>query len=1007
MATIDIQIKVIDAFGDGFGGNSAILYIKNPDSSTFTSFYNQEQETQIFTSSVTKDRLYYIFFENATNLNETSVELSLQNNQVIALPINIPSLIENNFKMYFVISDNSIETQLNDNDFDNINVFTLSQDPYNMNINSLYYKNDTNNNFYRFGYVINVTEIKPTYDTKLSFFGKSIVKHNNLIVIGDPGYDLNTNENAGCLNLYNNNQNKWEPSSNPIITLPPEINTINNFGYSVSMNETHIIVGALNSANAYLYNRNNLSNYILLNGPTTNNNVTHFGNSISLFNNVIAISASNYLSNGRVFLYDINELNLQNSQELDYNYELIPNDNDWFTDMFFGHEVKVMNNDCMITAYRHNNKGCAYYFLYDSSSNTWEEKQQIIPNDLINGSNFGITMDMNNNYAIFGCFNDIYTVNDKIYIYKKDDNNYWNTYQELNVNSYTNNFGYTLSINNNYILVGLGKQLSDTFAYLYKYDTTNDNFTLNREIQYNDDNISSSLSYSSFVKLADDNSMIINIRSHEIQNDIENYTYIYDNIDYFNYYTVEEAINIGRLNAYDSLLNEFKISNYQNTNDFELCIQLNFIKIIGFITNDISNELGLSDSDFPIVIFKDNNTNQIIKSKYTYQPHNINETQVSNDELSINELLDSINEIINTSDNKLDIYEIESEIDDSYINTVSIINAIRQSITDEENKANIISQFNFISNLLVNIDDAINNNDIYVYDAIDLGNITFDYALNNDYTNLDELKTLIDDNSNKYTMYFVVEENRWLNKEQLTIMGYQLRELLFDYGIPYSTLTGLGYIWSATSGDPHIFPCYGNKYELPQMPGIFRMLQGKKIILNASTRYTSVEEQNDIIKYFSNMYNKQYQKYKKDIVYNGSFYNDIFLKSDNCSLKFNFDNKKIKFENHESLKYFTIKTNVLRNNDYTNIYEKCENINQIIISFTNSYHGAISICINYFSNPQIKYGISFISNNYNNIQGLLIREYNISKLTLKKLTDCKNKKCKIYKNPIKTYFCKT
>ena len=59
----------------------------------------------------------------------------------------------------------------------------------------------------------------------------------------------------------------------------------------------------------------------------------------------------------------------------------------------------------MVTAYLHNDYGCAYYYEYEN--NVWVQKQQIIPYTSQNGTNFGISMDYHDNFACFASYNDL------------------------------------------------------------------------------------------------------------------------------------------------------------------------------------------------------------------------------------------------------------------------------------------------------------------------------------------------------------------------------------------------------------------------------------------------------------------------------------------------------------------------------------------------------------------------------------------------------------------------
>ena len=59
-------------------------------------------------------------------------------------------------------------------------------------------------------------------------------------------------------------------------------------------------------------------------------------------------------------------------------FKLVPDDDDIITtNKSFGNQIKIYNNSIMVTAYLHNDYGCAYYYEYEN--NVWVQKQQIIP----------------------------------------------------------------------------------------------------------------------------------------------------------------------------------------------------------------------------------------------------------------------------------------------------------------------------------------------------------------------------------------------------------------------------------------------------------------------------------------------------------------------------------------------------------------------------------------------------------------------------------------------------
>lgn len=211
-------------------------------------------------------------------------------------------------------------------------------------------------------------------------------------------------------------------------------------------------------------------------------------------------------------------------------------------------------------------------------------------------------------------------------------------------------------------------------------------------------------------------------------------------------------------------------------------------------------------------------------------------------------------------------------------------------------------------------------------------------------------------------------------------------------------------IIASSSGDPHIFPAFGNMYELPQTPGMFRMLQAPGLVLNGSTVKLTTKQKNDIAHYceshgiLDNMMNS--------LVMNGVFYDSLYLCADGHTMYFNFNTQRAKLGNGAD-KYFSFcQKNVLHSNLYDNAYESCEKIVQIQVSFKHSTHGKMTIDLNYFSNPQIKYGIGFSAKkaNLDSFSGLLVREYVCESMTVNELTDSDEKEGVVGTNAVSSKF---
>ena len=197
---------------------------------------------------------------------------------------------------------------------------------------------------------------------------------------------------------------------------------------------------------------------------------------------------------------------------------------------------------------------------------------------------------------------------------------------------------------------------------------------------------------------------------------------------------------------------------------------------------------------------------------------------------------------------------------------------------------------------------------------------------------------------------------------------------------------------ASTSGDPHIYPTFGNMYELPQTPGMYRMLQASGLVLNASTEKLTTKQKNDIAHYCDS--HGVLDSMINSLVMNGVFYDSVYLCADGHSMSFNFNTQRLELSK-EACSYFSFgQKHVSETKLYNNAYETCENITQFQVSFKHSAYGKVTIDLNYFSNPQIKYGIGFSAKktNLRNFSGLLIREYKCDSMAVTDLRDIDEKK---------------
>lgn len=181
---------------------------------------------------------------------------------------------------------------------------------------------------------------------------------------------------------------------------------------------------------------------------------------------------------------------------------------------------------------------------------------------------------------------------------------------------------------------------------------------------------------------------------------------------------------------------------------------------------------------------------------------------------------------------------------------------------------------------------------------------------------------------------------------------------------------------SSSSGDPHVFPLKGNAFELPNKVANYRMLQANDLIINASTRKVYKEEAREIYDSFKNLI--------KNVVFDGVFYNEIYLESEKEIFYYNFDNKTTYYNTETN--YYTLSNKSIYNNHSSDI-EKVSKYKSIFLQWNHSIYGPMEIALIYFENPQQKHGFSLYSKYTSGFKGMLYKECNISKQEIYNLFD--------------------
>ena len=265
-----------------------------------------------------------------------------------------------------------------------------------------------------------------------------------------------------------------------------------SFGTSVAISGDFAVVGAnqepkdadnseenifINAGAAYVFkNENGQWEFYQKIVSSDRSSGDYFGNSVAIDGDYIVVGAQKEAE-------DENGQNTKPNAGSAYIFQNI--DGDWTeiqkicasdrsNDDLFGTDVGISQNNIIVSAYQQgsdengenlkNNSGSVYAFT--KQGNTWVQTQKIVASDRSDADFFGYSIDIDNNYLVVGAYLQDYNSTGASYImdagaayvYKKEGET-WTEKQKLTAGDRKTEsyFGYSVSISGDYIIVGAYK----------------------------------------------------------------------------------------------------------------------------------------------------------------------------------------------------------------------------------------------------------------------------------------------------------------------------------------------------------------------------------------------------------------------------------------------------------------------------------------------------------------------------------------------------------------------
>jgi cyclophilin family peptidyl-prolyl cis-trans isomerase len=279
-------------------------------------------------------------------------------------------------------------------------------------------------------------------------------------ILGDIDGDYNVN-----LKDYGIFANQWLDSGNssPLKVTASDGGTGDWFGFAVAVDANFAIVGAPRensyTGSAYIFEYND-GNWIQQAKLTASDGTAgdNFGSSVSISANHAIVAAPRDNSNtGSAYIFEYNDGNwTQQAKLLAY---------DGKTEDWFGHSVSISGDCAIVGAKLHDlsvgDAGAVFvYYRNEGGTNNWGLNFGFAPDDAAINDNFGYSVSINGEYTIIGAIGDDpyqsspnYT--GSAYICKYDGT-YWTKQAKLTADdgAQSDRFGWSVSIDGHYAFVG-------------------------------------------------------------------------------------------------------------------------------------------------------------------------------------------------------------------------------------------------------------------------------------------------------------------------------------------------------------------------------------------------------------------------------------------------------------------------------------------------------------------------------------------------------------------------
>ncbi|MFK8013030.1 MAG: hypothetical protein AB8B80_13405 [Marinicellaceae bacterium] len=314
-----------------------------------------------------------------------------------------------------------------------------------------------------------------------SSFGASVELNNNQAIIGAHSHDFD-NIDSGATFVFEFSDNQWLQSQ---VILPHDRESQDYFGQAVSVYNSHLFINAMYDDDNGI-NSGSVYNYIVENGfwvqdrKIVSNEIigspnSSFGISVSYDGNRLVVGShtddGKDQNSGAAYIYDLIDNSWVLTQKIKPNIEI--------ADEYFGKSVSLSGDRVLVGAPAgiiSDSEGIGSAYIFDLIQGEWTQAQKISAADGQPNNKFGYSVSLFEERALIGAYGPygrLGSDNGSAYIFDLIENT-WIESTKLTAksNSYSDNFGISVSLNNNRALIGSPRDENDSFnqGAVYVFD---------------------------------------------------------------------------------------------------------------------------------------------------------------------------------------------------------------------------------------------------------------------------------------------------------------------------------------------------------------------------------------------------------------------------------------------------------------------------------------------------------------------------------------------------------